>query len=149
MTTTGNNRLIRVQMPTIYQNGEDVRMGDNLYSLNADVQVGAINPSVQTNSENNVFLTSDDVELVGRFNAIASQPLNYTWREGFYVWGHGQVLNRTGEAFGLGHHNLTLQVTDHVASELICREEDCTIRAPHLCQRHAPKPQRVERVVSV
>ena len=31
MTTTGNNRLIRVQMPTIYQNGEDVRMGDNLY----------------------------------------------------------------------------------------------------------------------
>ena len=112
MTTTGNNRLIRVQLPTIYQNGEDVRMSDNLYSLNADVQVGAINPSVQTNSENNVFLSSDDVELVGRFNAIASQPLNYTWREGFYVWGHGQVLNRTGEAFGLGHHNITLQVTD-------------------------------------
>ena len=24
LTTTGNNRLIRVQMPTIYQNGEDV-----------------------------------------------------------------------------------------------------------------------------
>ncbi|MEL0331242.1 MAG: hypothetical protein VW982_03385 [Candidatus Poseidoniales archaeon] len=112
LTTTGNNRLIRVQLPTIYQNGEDVRMGDNLYSLNADVQVGAINPSVQTNRENNVFLTTDDVELVGRFNPIASQPLNYTWREGFYVWGHGQVLNRTGEAFGLGHHNLTLQVTD-------------------------------------
>jgi len=112
MTTTGNNRLVRVQMPTIYQNGEDVRMGDNLYSLNVDVQVGAINPTVQTNSDNNVFLTSDDVELVGRFNPIASQPLNYTWREGFYVWGHGQVLNRTGEAFGLGHHNLTLQVTD-------------------------------------
>ena len=112
LTTTGNNRLIRVQMPTIYQNGEDVRMGDNLYSLNADVQVGAINPSVQTNQENNIFLTTDDVELVGRFNPIASQPLNYTWREGFYVWGHGQVLNRTGEAFGLGHHNLTLQVTD-------------------------------------
>ncbi len=112
MTTTGNNRLIRVQLPTIYQNGEDVRMSDNLYSLNANVQVGAINPSVQTNSENNVFLTSEDVELVARFSSIASQPLNYTWREGFYVWGHGQVLNRTGEAFGLGHHNLTLQVTD-------------------------------------
>ena len=78
MTTTGNNRLIRVQLPTIYQNGEDVRMSDNLYSLNADVQVGPINPSVQTNSDNNVFLSSDDVELVGRFNAIASQPLNYT-----------------------------------------------------------------------
>ena len=112
MTTTGNNRLIRVQLPTIYQNGEDVRMSDNLYSLNANVQVGAINPSVQTNSENNVFLTTEDVELVARFSSIASQPLNYTWREGFYVWGHGQVLNRTGEAFGLGHHNLTLQVTD-------------------------------------
>ena len=112
MTTTGNNRLIRVQLPTIYQNGEDVRMSDNLYSLNANVQVGAINPSVQTNSDNNVFLTTEDVELVARFSSIASQPLNYTWREGFYVWGHGQVLNRTGEAFGLGHHNLTLQVTD-------------------------------------
>ncbi|MDP6194096.1 MAG: hypothetical protein QF880_00040 [Candidatus Poseidonia sp.] len=112
MTTTGNNRLIRVQLPTIYQNGEDVRMSDNLYSLNANVQVGAINPSVQTNSENNVFLTTEDVELVARFSSIASQPLNYTWREGFYVWGHGQVLNRTGEAFGLGHHNLTLQATD-------------------------------------
>lgn len=112
MTTTGNNRLIRVQLPTIYQNGEDVRMSDNLYTLNADVQVGAINPSVQTNADNNVYLTSEDVELVARFNPIASQPLNYTWREGFYVWGHGQVLNRTGEDFGLGHHNLTLQVTD-------------------------------------
>ena len=112
MTTTGTDRLIRVQMPTIYQNGEDVRMSDNLYSLNADVQVGAINPTVQTNSENNVYRTSDDVELVARFSSIASQPLNYTWREGFYVWGHGQVLNRTGEAFGLGHHNLTLQVSD-------------------------------------
>ena len=38
--------------------------------------------------------------------------MNFTWREGFYVWGHGQVLNRTGEEFGLGHHNLTLQVSD-------------------------------------
>ena len=52
MTTTGDNRLIRIQMPTIYQNGEDVRMGDNLYQLAADVQVGPINPYVQTNSEN-------------------------------------------------------------------------------------------------
>ena len=112
MTTTGDNRLIRVQMPTIYQNGEDVRMGDNLYQLAADVQVGPINPYVQTNSDNNVYLTSDDVELVGRFSSIASQPLTFTWREGFYVWGTGQVLNRTGEDFGLGHHNLTLQVDD-------------------------------------
>ena len=55
-----------------------------------------------------MFLTSDDVELVGRFNAIASQPLNYTWREGFYVGAMDKSLNRTGEAFGLGHHNLTL-----------------------------------------
>ena len=105
MTTTGDDRLLRVQMPTIYQNGEDVRMGDNLYQLNADVRVGGINPYVQTNSDDEVYLTSDDVELVGRFSSIASQPLNFTWREGFYVWGHGQVLNRTGEEFGLGHHN--------------------------------------------
>ena len=112
MTTTGNNRLIRVQMPTIYQNGEDVRMGDNLYQLTVNVQVGPINPYVQTNSDSDVYLTSDDVELVARYGSIASQPLNFTWREGFYIWGHGQMLNRTGEAFGLGHHNLTLQVTD-------------------------------------
>ena len=77
-----------------------------------NVQVGPINPYVQTNSDNDVYLTSDDVELVARYGSIASQPLNFTWREGFYIWGHGQVLNRTGEAFGLGHHNLTLQVTD-------------------------------------
>ena len=112
MTTTGDDRLLRVQMPTIYQNGEDVRMGDNLYQLSVDVRVGGINPYVQTNSDNDVYLTTDDIELVGRFSSIASQPLNYTWREGFYVWGHGQALNRTGEAFGLGHHNLTLQVSD-------------------------------------
>ena len=93
MTTTGTNRLIRIQMPTIYQNGEDVRMGDNLYQLNVDVQVGPINPYVQTNSDNDVYLTSDDVELVARFGPIASQPLNFTWREGFYEWGQGQVLN--------------------------------------------------------
>ena len=112
MTTTGSSRLVRVQLPTLYENGDDVRMGDNLYQLTVDVQVGPINPYVQTNSESDVFLTSDDVELVARYGPIASQPLNFTWREGFYVWGHGQVLNRTGEAFGLGHHVLTLQVTD-------------------------------------
>ena len=112
MTTTGDDRLIRVQMPTIYQNGEDVRMSDNLYQLSVDVRVGPINPYVQTNSDNDIYLTTDDVELVARFGSIASQPLNFTWREGFYIWGHGQALNRTGEDFGLGHHNLTLQATD-------------------------------------
>ena len=112
MTTTGQSRLLRVQLPNIFQSGEDVRKGDNLYQLTSDVEVGAINPYVQTNSDNNFYLTSDDVELVGRFSSIASQPLNYTWREGFYVWGYGQVLNLTGEEFGLGHHNLSLQVSD-------------------------------------
>ena len=112
MTTTGNNRLIRVQMPTIYQEGEDVRMSDNLYQLTANVQVGAINPYVQSNSENGVYLTDEGIELVARASSIASQPLTYTWREGFYIWGNEQVLNKTGDDFGLGHHNLTLQVTD-------------------------------------
>ena len=75
MTTTGNNRLIRVQMPTIYQEGEDVRMSDNLYQLTANVQVGAINPYVQSNSENGVYLTDEGIELVARASSIASQPL--------------------------------------------------------------------------
>jgi len=112
MTTTGASRLLRVQMPTIYQNGEDVRMGDNLYSLTADIEVGPLNPSIQTNSNNEIYLTTDDVELVGRSSALASQPLNYTWREGFFVHGYGQVLNKTGDAFGLGHHNISLQMMD-------------------------------------
>ena len=112
LTTTGTSRLLRVQLPTIYQAGEDVRMADNLFSFNADVETGAINPYVQTNAPDNVYESSDDVELVGRFSSIASQPLNYTWREGFYVWGFGQMLNETGETFGLGHHNITLEVRD-------------------------------------
>lgn len=112
LTTTGTSRLLRVQLPTIFQAGEDARMADNLFSFNADVETGAINPYVQTNAENNIYESSDDVELVGRFSSIASQPLNYTWREGFYNWGHGQVLNETGETFGLGHHSLTLEVRD-------------------------------------
>jgi hypothetical protein len=112
LTTTGASRLLRVQLPTIFQIGKDVRMGDNLYSLTADVEIGPINPTVQTNSDTDVYLTTDDIELVGRFNEVASQPLNYTWREGFYVWGYGQVLNRTGAEFGLGHHELSLQVRD-------------------------------------
>jgi hypothetical protein len=112
LTTTGPSRLLRAQLPTIYAEGEDVRMGDNLYSVTADVAIGPIQPNIQINSQTKVFLSSDDVELVGRFSPIASQPLNYTWREGFYTWGHGQVLNVTGEEFGLGPHNVSLQVQD-------------------------------------
>ena len=112
LTTTGASRLMRIQLPTVFQDGEDVRMGDNLFSLTTNVQIGAINPYIQTNSENEIYLSDDDVELVARSSSIASQPLNYTWREGFYNWGHGQVLNKTGAEFGLGLHTLSLQVTD-------------------------------------
>ena len=51
------------------------------------MQVGPINPYVQTNSDNDIYFTSDDVGFVARYGSIASQPLNFTWREGFYVWG--------------------------------------------------------------
>lgn len=112
MTTTGASRLLRVQLPTIYANGEDSRMGDNLYSLTTNVEVGPINANIQINSDNKVFLSTEHVELVGRFSEIASQPLNYTWREGFYTWGYGQVLNLTGETFGLGPHNISVQIQD-------------------------------------
>lgn len=112
ITTTGASRLLRVQIPTIFQIGKDSKSGDNLYSLTADIEVGPISPTIQTNSETDVFLTTDDVELAGRFSDVASQPLNFTWREGFYIWGYGQVLNKTGAEFGLGHHELQLQVVD-------------------------------------
>jgi len=112
LTTTGNARLLRAQLPTIFSVGEDIRMGDNLYLVTADVEIGPINPNIQVNSQSKVYLSDDDVELVGRFSEVASQPLNYTWREGFYVWGYGQVLNQTGEDFGLGYHNISLQVQD-------------------------------------
>lgn len=112
LTTTGDARLLRVQLQTIFSVGEDVRKGDNLYTITSDVEIGPIFPNIQANSQSKVYLTDDDVELVGRFSEIASQPLNFTWREGFYVWGYGAVLNHTGEMFGLGSHNLSLQVQD-------------------------------------
>ena len=112
LTTTGNSRLLRVQVPTIYDIGTDARVSDNTYSLTTNIQVGPIYPNIQINSQNRVFLTSDEVELVGRYSELASQPLNFTWREGFYQWGYGNILNRTAGEFGLGHHNITLQVQD-------------------------------------
>ena len=73
--------------------------------------VGPINPYVQTNSDNDIYLTTDDVELVARYGSIASQPLNFTWREGFYVWPRSSPQpNRRSLRFG--PHNLTLQATD-------------------------------------
>ena len=112
LTTTGASRLLRVQLPTIFTIGEDVRMGDNLYSITTNVEVGPINANIQINSNEKVYLSTDHVELVGRFSDVASQPLNYTWREGFYTWGYGQVLNLTGETFGLGPHNVSVQIQD-------------------------------------
>jgi len=112
MTTTGDARLLRAQLPTIFSIGRDVRMGDNLYTVTADVDIGPIYPNIQINSQNKIYLSDDHVELVGRFSDVASQPLNFTWREGFYPWGYGQVLNLTGETFGLGHHNISLEVRD-------------------------------------
>ncbi len=112
VTTTGNNRLLRVRLPVTFLGGDDTRPADNTYQRTVNIEVGAINPVIQTNKQSGMFLTSDDIELVGRFSSIASQPLNFTWREGFYLWGYGQVLNLTGATYGLGHHNITLEVRD-------------------------------------
>ena len=112
MTTTGDGRTVRVSMPMIYSTGQDVRTSDNLYTLQADVEVGAINPTIQINSQQNLFSASEDIQLVARYSEIASQPLNFTWRQGFFVWGYGQVFNQTGETFGLGSHNVTLVARD-------------------------------------
>ena len=112
MTTTGPNRLLRVRLPNIFQNGEDVRTSDNVLTVTTNVEAGKINPTVQQNVQNGIYRTSDNIELVARFSEIASQPLNFTWRQGFYLWGEGQVLNKTGADFGLGHHNISLEVRD-------------------------------------
>ena len=112
MTTTGPNRLLRVRLPNIFQNGEDVRNSDNVLTVTTNVDPGEINPYIQQNIQNGIYRTSDTVELVARFSEIASQPLNFTWRQGFYVWGQGQILNETGAEFGLGHHNITLEARD-------------------------------------
>jgi hypothetical protein len=117
MTTTGNNRLLRVRLPNIFQNGEDVRTSDNVLTVTTNVEAGKINPTVQQNIQNGIYRTSDTIELVARFSEIASQPLNFTWRQGFYVWGQGQVLNKTGADFGLGHHNISLEARDPFGTE--------------------------------
>lgn len=117
MTTTGTSRTVRVSLPNSYVNGYDVRTTDNLYSFDTNIEVGPINPTIQINDAIGVFSASETVELVGRHSELASQPLNFTWREGFYTWGHGQVLNLTGSDFGLGHHNITLVARDPFGEE--------------------------------
>lgn len=123
ITTTGTSRTIRVSMPMIYNNGQDFRTSDNLYSLQADVEVGAINPTIQINDEQNLFSASEEVQLVARYSEIASQPLNFTWRQGFYVWGYGQVFSQTAETFGLGAHNVTLVARDPFGEEAYAHVE--------------------------
>jgi len=112
LTTTGANRLLRVRLPDVFQNGDDVRTSDNALTITTTVETGKINPNIQQNDQTGIYRSSDTIELVARFSEIASQPLNFTWRQGFYVWGEGQVLNRTGADFGLGHHNITLEARD-------------------------------------
>ena len=87
-----------------------MRTSDNVLTVTTNVEAGKINPTVQRNVQNGIYRTSDNIELVARFSEIASQPLNFTWRQGFYSWGEGQVLNKTGADFGLGHHNISLEV---------------------------------------
>jgi len=112
MTTTGPNKLIRVRLPNVFQNGDDVRNSDNVLTITTDVEAGNINPYIQQNIQTGIYRSSDTIELVARFSEIASQPLNFTWRQGFYQWGQGQVLNKTGADFGLGHHNISLEARD-------------------------------------
>jgi len=119
MTTTGDGRTVRVSLPNSFDGRDDVRTTDNLYSFVADIEVGPINPTIQINNPTRVFAASETVELVARYSELASQPLNFTWREGFYTFAgeHGQVLNRTGADFGLGHHNITLVARDPFGEE--------------------------------
>ena len=112
LTTTGANRLLRVRAPSTFLSSDDVRPSDNVMTVTTTVEAGTINPYIQEPNLLSIYQTSDDIELVARASPIASQPLNFTWREGFFVWGYGQVLNQTGSMFGLGHHNITLEARD-------------------------------------
>lgn len=112
LTTTGPSRTVRVSVPNNFANGEDVRTTDNLYFFSTDIERGPINPTVQINDATGVFAASETIELVARYSELASQPLNFTWREGFAHRGWGQVLTMTGAEFGLGHHNITLVARD-------------------------------------
>lgn len=123
MTTTGTSRTVRVSMPTSFASVQDVRTSDNLYSFQADVEVGAINPTIQINDQQNLFTASEEIQLVARHSDIASQPLNFTWRQGFYIWGYGQVFSQTAEIFGLGAHNVTLVVRDPFGEEAYAHVE--------------------------
>ena len=105
-------RLLRVRTATQFPGHDDAAPSDNALTMNAELEIGAINPQIVQPNPIGIYESSDYIELVGRFSEIASQPLNFTWREGFAPLGYGQTLNWTGEEFMLGHHIITLEVRD-------------------------------------
>ena len=114
VNTTGANKLFRFSIQSDSIQGQDVNLANNNRQSLPDITIeaGSINAFISLAHSNGEYKSSEVVVFEARTSSVASQPLNYTWREGFFLLGYGKYLNVTGEFLGIGMHNITLEVRD-------------------------------------
>ena len=114
INTTGANKLFRFSIQSDSIGGQDVNLANNNRQSLPDINIeaGSINAFIFLSNSNGEYKSSETVVFEARTSSVASQPLNYTWREGFFLLGYGQYLNISGDELGIGSHNITLEVRD-------------------------------------
>jgi len=114
INTTGANKLFRFSIQSDSIGGQDVNLANNNRQSLPDISIeaGSINAFIFLSNSNGEYKSSETVVFEARTSSVASQPLNYTWREGFFLLGYGQYLSIQGDELGIGPHNITLEVRD-------------------------------------
>ena len=113
LSTVGAGRTLTINVPASFQEGFDVKTGDNSLSEQAEIIVGGINAAIDQGNSKGTYTTGEYIQMVARTGPTAAQPLNYSWWvSGIINLGYGQLLNVSGSVLGLGDHTITLRVTD-------------------------------------
>lgn len=97
---------------------EDYNAEDNWLFEVIDVIAGPINPSIIMSSEDGIYDTGGEVELIAQVSSTAARPLNYSWLKfGFPMGEYGKVLKIPADELGMGDHDLSLIVIDALGND--------------------------------
>ena len=113
LTKVGEGKELRIYMPTTFNGRPDTGPSDNTLIEFTSILAGEILPIITMNSVSGTYTTADVIELTAITNAVAAEPLNYTWvLDTVITIGYGKSISVNASSFPLKDYDIGLYVED-------------------------------------
>ncbi|MEC7483871.1 MAG: hypothetical protein VX998_03690, partial [Candidatus Thermoplasmatota archaeon] len=113
LTKVGEGKELRIYMPTTFDGRPDTGPSDNTLIEFTSILAGDILPIITMNSISGTYTTADAIELTAVTNAVAAEPLNYTWvLDTVITIGYGKSISINASSFPLKDYDIGLYVED-------------------------------------